>query len=77
MAALQQQIAEQGVQAIFVGTTVNPRLAEQVAQDTGVQVVILYSDSLSAADGGSGHVCGDDAQQRREDGWCAQITFEN
>lgn len=51
MAALQQQITEQGVQAIFVGTTVNPRLAEQIAQDTGVQVVVLYSDSLSAADG--------------------------
>jgi ABC-type Zn uptake system ZnuABC Zn-binding protein ZnuA len=58
MAALQQQIAEQGVQAIFVGTTVNPRLAEQVAQDTGVQVVVLYSDSLSAADGDAATLCG-------------------
>lgn len=51
MAALQDQIKVQGAPAIFVGSTVNPRLAEQVAQDTGVRVVPLYTDSLSAADG--------------------------
>lgn len=51
MAALQDQIAAQGVPAIFVGATVNPRLANQVAQDTGARVIPLYTDSLSAADG--------------------------
>lgn len=51
LAALQDQLAAEGVQAIFVGTTVNPRLAEQMAQDLGIQVVSLYSDSLSAPDG--------------------------
>lgn len=51
MAALQDQIKAQGVPAIFVGTTVNPRLADQVAQDTGARVVPLYTDSLSTADG--------------------------
>ncbi|MBX3015275.1 MAG: zinc ABC transporter substrate-binding protein [Caldilineaceae bacterium] len=51
LAALQDQLAAEGVKAIFVGTTVNPRLAEQLAQDLGIQVVVLYSDALSAADG--------------------------
>lgn len=51
LAALQDQLTAAGVAAIFVGTTVNPRLAEQMAQDLGIQVVSLYSDSLSAPDG--------------------------
>lgn len=51
LAQLQDQLAAEGVKAIFVGTTVNPRLAEQIAQDLGIQVVGLYSDSLSAPDG--------------------------
>jgi manganese/iron transport system substrate-binding protein len=51
LAALQEQINGEGVQAIFVGSTVNPDLAQQIAGDVGVQVVPLYADSLSAADG--------------------------
>lgn len=51
LAALQDQVTKEGVKAIFVGTTVNPHLADQIAQDLGIQVVSLYSDSLSAADG--------------------------
>lgn len=51
LAALQDQLTKEGVKAIFVGTTVNPRLADQIAQDLGIQVVSLYSDSLSAPDG--------------------------
>lgn len=51
LAALQDQLTKTGVKAIFVGTTVNPRLADQIAQDLGIQVVSLYSDSLSAPDG--------------------------
>jgi ABC-type Zn uptake system ZnuABC Zn-binding protein ZnuA len=51
LAQLQDQLTAEGVKAIFVGTTVNPRLAEQIAEDLEIQVVSLYSDSLSAPDG--------------------------
>jgi len=51
LAALQEQIEAAGVPAIFVGTTVNPDLAEQLAHDVGVQVVSIYTGSLSEADG--------------------------
>ena len=51
LAALQDQITAEGVPAIFVGSTVNPRLADQLAQDLGVQVVPIYTDSLSDASG--------------------------
>jgi ABC-type Zn uptake system ZnuABC Zn-binding protein ZnuA len=51
LAALQQQITAEGVTAIFVGTTTNPDLAEQIASDLGIRVVPLYAESLSAADG--------------------------
>ena len=51
LAALQQQVAAEGVKAIFVGTTVNPELADQMAHDLGIAVVPLYTDSLSGADG--------------------------
>ncbi|MCL4860506.1 MAG: zinc ABC transporter substrate-binding protein [Caldilineaceae bacterium] len=47
LAALQRQIEAEGVKAIFVGSTVNPSLAGQIADDVGVQVVPLYADSLS------------------------------
>jgi ABC-type Zn uptake system ZnuABC Zn-binding protein ZnuA len=51
LAALQDQIRAEEVKAVFVGNTVNPDLAEQLANDLGIQVVPLYSESLSAADG--------------------------
>jgi len=51
LAALQDQIEAEGVRAIFVGITVNPALAEQLAADTGATVATLYTESLSAADG--------------------------
>ena len=51
LAALQEQIAAEGVTAIFVGTTVNPDVATQIAADTGVRVVPIYTDSLSDASG--------------------------
>ena len=47
LAKLQDQIEEEGVQAIFVGTTITPDIAQQLAADTGIQVVILYTGSLS------------------------------
>jgi ABC-type Zn uptake system ZnuABC Zn-binding protein ZnuA len=51
LAALQEQIAAEGVTAIFVGTTVNPDVAAQIAADTGAHVVPIYTDSLSDATG--------------------------
>ncbi len=51
LAALQDQIKAEGVPAIFVGTTMNPSLAEQIAGDLHIAVVPLYSDALSDSNG--------------------------
>ncbi|HHY58874.1 MAG TPA: zinc ABC transporter substrate-binding protein [Chloroflexi bacterium] len=51
LAALQQQIAKEGVKAILVGNTVNPNVAQQLARDTGAAVTTIYTDSLSSAEG--------------------------
>lgn len=51
IAALEDAIRAQNVPAVFVGTTVNPALAEQVAQDTGTQIVSVYTGSLTAPGG--------------------------
>lgn len=47
LAALEDEIRKNGVPAILVGSTVNPALAEQVAHDTGVKLVSIYTGSLS------------------------------
>jgi ABC-type Zn uptake system ZnuABC Zn-binding protein ZnuA len=46
LAELQNTINELDVKAVFVGTTVNPVLSERVAEDTGIQLVPLYTGSL-------------------------------
>jgi ABC-type Zn uptake system ZnuABC Zn-binding protein ZnuA len=52
IAALVDQIRATGAPAIFLEQGVNPQLAEQVAAETGVQVVTgLYTHSLTASDG--------------------------
>ncbi len=51
LASLENAIREQAVKAIFVDKTVNPALSQQVAADTGVQVVFVYTGSLSEAGG--------------------------
>jgi zinc/manganese transport system substrate-binding protein len=51
LATLQRQMQEGAVQVIFVGTTTNPGLAKQLADDLGITVVTLYSDSLSEPQG--------------------------
>jgi ABC-type Zn uptake system ZnuABC Zn-binding protein ZnuA len=51
LTALIDAIEEHGVPAIFVGTTVNTALAEQVAEETGVQIVKVYTGSLSEPGG--------------------------
>lgn len=51
LAALEDAIRQLGVRAIFVGTTVNPSLAQRVSEDTGVKLVFLYTGSLSEKGG--------------------------
>ena len=53
IAALQDAIRTYGVPAVFTESTVNPRLAEQVAQDTGVKLVSLYTGSLGKPGSGA------------------------
>ena len=50
-AALEDAIQKLNVKAIFGSTTVNPDLAEQVAEDTGAKFVYLYTGSLSEPGG--------------------------
>lgn len=52
LAQLQDQIRDLGVKAIFVGNVVNENLARQIAEDTGVQVVTVLTESLTPAGGG-------------------------
>lgn len=51
LAAIEDAIRDTGVKAVFVGNTVNPNLAERVAEDTGVELIFFYTGSLSTADG--------------------------
>jgi len=51
LAALEDAIRAYNVPAILVGNTVNPALAQRLAEDTGVQLVFIYTGSLTAADG--------------------------
>ena len=51
LAQLEDAIKQLGVQAILVGNTVNPSLAKRVAEDTGVQLIPIYTGSLSGPDG--------------------------
>lgn len=51
LARLENAIRELDVKAVFVGLTVNPDLARRVADDTGTQLVFLYTGSLGEAGG--------------------------
>lgn len=51
LAALEDRIRAYGVKAVFVGSTVNPALAQRVSEDTGVKLVFLYTGSLTAPGG--------------------------
>lgn len=51
IAALVSTIESLDIPAIFVGTTVNPSLAQQIAADTGIRVISLYTGALSEPDG--------------------------
>ena len=47
LAEIEDAIQELEVKAIFVGNTVNPTLAERVSEDTGIQLVFVYTGSLN------------------------------
>ncbi len=51
MARLVDSLRAKEIPAIFVGKSVNPQLAEQIARDTGTAIVRLYSGALSAPEG--------------------------
>ena len=51
LAAMEDAINTLSVQAIFVGNTVNPTLAQRVAEDTGTQLIFVYTGSLSEPQG--------------------------
>ncbi|MGD8623601.1 MAG: metal ABC transporter substrate-binding protein [Anaerolineae bacterium] len=53
IAALEDDIRRYGVPAIFAESSVNPKLAELIAQDTGVALVPLYTGSLGAPGSGA------------------------
>jgi ABC-type Zn uptake system ZnuABC Zn-binding protein ZnuA len=53
LAALQNAIGQSKIKAVFVGTTVNPALARQVAEDTGLKLVPLYTGSLGEPGSGA------------------------
>jgi ABC-type Zn uptake system ZnuABC Zn-binding protein ZnuA len=53
IAALVDAIRKYGVPAVFAESTVNPKLAEQVAADTGVSLVPLYTGSLGEPGSGA------------------------
>jgi len=55
LADLEDKIRSLSIPAIFVGTTVNPALAERIAADTNTKVVFLYTGSLSGPDGPAGN----------------------
>lgn len=46
LAKLEDLIKQQGVKAIFIGSTINPNLTDQVASDTGTQVITINTESL-------------------------------
>ena len=51
LAGLRDAITEHAVAAVFVGVTVNPQAAQAVTDDLGIEVVALYTGSLSQPDG--------------------------
>jgi manganese/iron transport system substrate-binding protein len=51
LAALEDAIRKHEVRAVFVGTTINPALAQRLTADTGTRLVSLYTGSLSAPGG--------------------------
>ncbi len=53
IAALEGAIRANGLHVIFTESTVSPKLADQVAGDTGVKTIRLYTESLGAPGSGA------------------------
>jgi ABC-type Zn uptake system ZnuABC Zn-binding protein ZnuA len=51
LADIQDSIRQSGVEVIFIGITSNRQIAEQIAGDTSVAVVPLYTGSISEING--------------------------
>jgi len=51
IARLMETIRELRIRAVFVSTTVNPQLAEQIVRDTDTELVRLFTASLSEPEG--------------------------
>ena len=51
LAEIEDAIHDLNVEAIFIGNTVNPSLGKRVTEDTGTQLVFVYTGSLSNPDG--------------------------
>jgi len=59
LAALEDTIKREGVKAIFAESSMDPKIAKQIANDTGVKIVDdLYGDSLGEPGSGSETVDG-------------------
>lgn len=59
LANIIEKVKKHQVKAVFVETSVNPALIEQVARETGAKLAgPLYSDSIGAADGPAGTFVG-------------------
>lgn len=54
MALLEDLIIEQNVKAIFVDSTINPNLAERIANDNNIDIKLIYSGSLTEPGGNAG-----------------------
>jgi len=51
LAALEDTIRNLGVGTVFISSPANPALAERIARDTGVKLVVLFHSSLTGPDG--------------------------
>ncbi|MBT7817892.1 MAG: zinc ABC transporter substrate-binding protein [Chloroflexi bacterium] len=51
LAELEELIEQFDVRTIFIGNSINPGLATQIAKDTGIEIASLFTGSLSKANG--------------------------
>jgi ABC-type Zn uptake system ZnuABC Zn-binding protein ZnuA len=54
IADLQNRVRKLGIKAIFVGVNINPNVVRAVVEDTGVEMIPLYTGSLSDPQGPAG-----------------------
>lgn len=54
IASLANAVRDAGVKAVFAENTVSPQVAESLAREAGVRVVVLYTDALGPKGGEAG-----------------------